>query len=529
MFSARDFDVDAQGPSQSEALTQDLELDVVFAAMGAGDPYLLKVARAAVLSSLEAVEAIQYRQAVLGDCLRHPAIVRETYGLAVEALERERKIWGWSSMRRQPDSSLHRSVEVLNLFVGMLTRLRGIAEQHGGKFESEAFKALFKMLMRELDDQYLREIEGHLQQLTFRMGLVMRAQLGPWNKGANYTLNRSEELPHGLWERVQGWVEETFAQRKEERYFYQIADRDEAGFRALTELRNRGITRVASALARSTAHILSFFEMLRLELAFYVGCLNLHDRLVQKGESVCIPEVQPAERLTLSGSRIYDVSLRLTLDQPVVSNDIDGVDKYLVMITGANRGGKSTFLRALGQAQLMMQCGLFVGAREFRANVCSGLFTHYKREEDMAMKSGKLDEELSRMRGIVRHVKPNGMVLMNESFGSTNEREGSEIARGIVRAFIQRGIKVIYVTHLFHLAQTFWRDQLQTALFLRAERLPDGTRTFRVKEGEPLSTSFGEDLFRRIFGTAIQVPGLVPARVTQSARESTTRGRLDAR
>ena len=65
------------------------------------------------------------------------------------------------------------------------------------------------------------------------------------------------------------------------------------------------------------------------------------------------------------------------------------------MITGANQGGKSTFLRSVGLAQLMMQCGMFVAAESLRASVGQRLFTHYKREEDAAMESGKLDEELA--------------------------------------------------------------------------------------------------------------------------------------
>jgi len=173
----------------------------------------------------------------------------------------------------------------------------------------------------------------------------------------------------------------------------------------------------------------------------------------------------------------------------------------LVMMTGANRGGKSTLLRAIGLAQLMMQCGMFVPAQSFRANVCDGISTHFKREEDASMKSGKLDEELSRMSSIVDSLSPNSIVLLNESFASTNEREGSEIARQIVRALVERGIKVFYVTHLFDLAQGFHRAKMGTALFLRAERLADGRRTFRLIEGEPLPTSHGEDLYRRIFGT----------------------------
>jgi hypothetical protein len=45
-------------------------------------------------------------------------------------------------------------------------------------------------------------------------------------------------------------------------------------------------------------------------------------------------------------------------------------------------------------------------------------------------------------------------------------------------------------------------ERRDNATFLRAERLPDGRRTFRIVEGEPLPTSHGQDIYRRIFGQA---------------------------
>jgi DNA mismatch repair ATPase MutS len=106
--------------------------------------------------------------------------------------------------------------------------------------------------------------------------------------------------------------------------------------------------------------------------------------------------------------------------------------KSLVIITGANQGGKSTLLRSIGQAQLMLQCGMFAPAESLHASVCERIFSHYKCEEDIAMNSGKFDEELSRMNAIIDDIVPYSIVLFNESFAATNEREGSEIARQIV-------------------------------------------------------------------------------------------------
>ena len=154
----------------------------------------------------------------------------------------------------------------------------------------------------------------------------------------------------------------------------------------------------------------------------------------------------------------------------------------------------------------MLQCGLFVGADAFAADLCTGLFTHYKREEDATMKSGKLDEELARMSDIADAVAANALVLFNESFAATNEREGSEIARQVVRALLEKRVKVFFVTHLYDFAHGLVERATRDALFLRAERLPDGTRTFKLVKGEPLETSYGGDLYREVFAVGAAEP-----------------------
>jgi len=171
-----------------------------------------------------------------------------------------------------------------------------------------------------------------------------------------------------------------------------------------------------------------------------------------------------------------------------------------VMITGANSGGKSTLLRALGQAQLMLQCGMLVGASAYRSSVGASVFTHFIREEDETMSSGKLDEELARMDRIVGWIRPGSILLLNESFAATNEREGSEIARQIVDALLESGVRVLFVTHQYALAHIFFSRGTNNAIFLRAERGVDGRRSYRVIKGEPLATSFGEDLYQKIGG-----------------------------
>jgi len=97
---------------------------------------------------------------------------------------------------------------------------------------------------------------------------------------------------------------------------------------------------------------------------------------------------------------------------------------------------------------------MFTGAASFCAAVCNGAFTHYKREEEATMESGKLDEELSRMSQIASGSPGSQSCSATSRSPSTNEREGSEIARQIVRAMLHRQIKIFFVMHMYDLAHS---------------------------------------------------------------------------
>jgi DNA mismatch repair ATPase MutS len=496
MYRDQDFDFQCQLPWNEQALIQDLELNTLFNAMSLGDAFLFEVAKKAVLCGLNSnVDTILYRQDILKDCLSNSSIVRDMYNTAVEAIEGEKKALFFSFFLKYPGSILHRSVEVLQVFVNMLMKLMNIANEHAHRFESEGFKAFFAMLRKELSGEYFDIVQNHLKELKFREGVLISAKLGKGNKDTEYTLRKIES-------QKQSWACRIFG-KKSAGYAFSIADRDESGTRALSELRDRGINLVANAVAQSADHINSFFVMLRTELAFYIGCLNLHEKLSQIGGHVSFPIPASPVQKKNSFQELYDICLSLTIQQKIVGNTVNADNKNLVIITGANQGGKSTFLRSIGLSQLMMQCGLFVPAESFCSAICDGLFTHYKREEDTTMKSGKLDEELARMSDIVDNIMPNSLLLFNESFAATNEREGSEIARQIVSGLLENGTRIFFVSHLYQFAYGFLTMKRENQLFLRAERKDDGTRTFKLAEGEPLETSYGEDLYKEIFGKAV--------------------------
>jgi DNA mismatch repair ATPase MutS len=490
LYRDQDFNLQQQLPSHEKSLTQDLELNTLFNAMAADDKFLFEVVKKVFLSSMDEIDAIKYRQDILRDCLKNPSVIRAIYQIPLELIERKKRHW-LGILTHYPNGVLSSSIQMMEVFTELLKRLKQITDEHSDQFESEGFKTFFSMIKKELDDEYFAIVENHLKELKFQNGAVIGSGLGKGNEGINYFLCKPPS-------KNKNWIKGVFT-RKSPVYTFYIHPRDDHGARALSELKDRGINLVANALAQSAEHIDSFFNMLRIELAFYVACLNLYERLTQIGEIVTFPQPAPTNERQLSFSGLYDICLALTMKRKIVGNEVHADDKDLVIVTGANQGGKSTFLRSIGLAQLMMQCGMFVPAENFRANLCEGLFTHYKRKEDASMKKGKLDEELSRMSDIVDCVKPNSIMLFNESFAATNEREGSEIARQITTALLEKKIKIFFVTHQYVFAHGLYEKKMKNAIFLRSERKTGGERTFKLIEGEPMQTSYGEDIYHSIF------------------------------
>ena len=479
LYRDRDFEVErapqrgerpqrkvASAPSKGEAaLVGDLELEVLFIAMAGKDPLVYDVVRKALLTSVSNdADTILYRQQAVRDCLANPEVIHRMYALANEVFQRQTKIWG--HFREYPTGRLDYSVDVMKVYVDVFKRLRALADQSAEKFKSEAFANLFSTLQRELSDAYFAVIDDHLRRLRFNSGVPLSAGLGQGLRGIGYTLRRVRQ--------PKGWLERIFGERPSAYKIY-LAPRDEAGANAMNELRDRGLALAAGALSRSADHVVSFYYQLQTELAFYIGCLRLHERLRDLRAPFSFPSVTDHGEPRLTCKDLYDVSLALSAGRRPVGNDINADGKPLIVVTGANQGGKTTFLRSFGLAQLMMQSGMFVGAAQFGANAVDGVFTHFRREEDASMKSGKFDEELARMSDIVDRIAPHSLLLFNESFAATNEREGSEIARQIVTALLERPNKVAFVSHQYAFAHRAVRKPSRFRSVLES-RAPRGRR-----------------------------------------------------
>lgn len=483
LYRDHNFTMQETGFGQKE-LTDDLEMERILSVMANGDQLIHDVCANLLFHPLQAADEIRYRQNVLVDCIRNPGTARELYRITIDTQKRKSESWSWLSASQFLSSNFSNAINLLKIYSAMLLKLRNTMGRDTQKFQSEGWTQFSQMLWQELDDSYFSQINALLDELKDEKGILISAGLGSYCQGIRYVMRRKEQ--RHFW---RNWY---FAPS------FTIAPRDDAGASDLGKRCDRAINESTNVLAQSAEHIENFFTILQQEIAFYVGCLNLFDKLKGIGMPVSIPELLPPKSENRRCDNLYDVSLALTINTKVVGNQLCSENKRLYIITGANQGGKSTFLRSIGQAQLMMQCGMFVGAESFQNPIRNGIFTHFKKEEDAAMKSGKLDEELSRMNGIADHIVPGALLLLNESFAATNEREGSEICRQITKALVENKIEVFSVTHLYTYAVSFLQEKRQDILYLMAQRLEDGARTFQIVPGLPLQTAYGEDLYHKI-------------------------------
>jgi hypothetical protein len=487
LLPEHDLDLDAL-PVPDATLVADLGLERLYMAMSGGDWFLDEVVRRVVPSPLGSVEAIRYRQASVADAMANPDVIRELYAVAVDAIDAEHKVWGGSM--RNPELVLDRSAEVIGVFLQAFRSLRRIQAERAGAFTSPGFLQFFEHIASELDDAWLAEADDHVRRLRTRT-LHVSARLGTGNRGTGYVLHRRPNL-------IRGWRGRLGLE--ERRSTVEVLLSDVNGMGMIAEIRAQAIASTAGAVHETDRSLLAFFVALRAELGFLVACMNLRDALRAAGAPICMPDPAGAGECAFAATGLYEPGLRLAITDPVIGSEVAVDGARLVVITGANGGGKSTFLRAVGLAHMMLNAGMFVAAERLSASVRPSIRTHFLREEDAAMERGKLHEELSRLGAVVDASFPGSLVLLNESLSSTNEREGAEIARQVVAALADGGVNVWFVTHNHRFAADLFRDGRDDVAFLRAG-LQDGTeRSFRIEPGPPEATSHGMDLYDRILG-----------------------------
>lgn len=482
MYQEQDF-VFNEKERQDDTLIKDLELDRILEVMSGKDLYVKAVCTKVLLTPLATMEEINFRQEIARDCLEHPEEVRQLYAFCDKLDEKKRAVWGILSSVYS-SATFSNAVEIVQIYMNGFKKICCMIDQKIQYFHSKGFLNFSASMKEELPDEYIEDTFKLLKELKNEKEMYISAQFGENLQGVFYTYRRKTKSDTYL-----RWLIAPV---------YTIADRDERGEEDISRRKDKAIDEAANALAQTAEHMEHFFEQLKCETAFYVGIINLYENIKKLGLPFCFPEMTDPCEKTRSWTDLGDLSLALLKQSKIVGNQIEPCKKQLYIITGANQGGKTTFLRSIGQAQLMAQSGMFVCASQFQSPIKTQIYTHFKKEEDTTIKSGRLDEEMDRMSKIVDVIQKHALVLFNESFSSTNEREGSKIFQQITEALLESEIEIFSVTHLYTYAMEFQKEG--KAEYLIAERKENGERSFSIVPGVPKETAFSKDIYKKIFG-----------------------------
>ena len=237
------------------------------------------------------------------------------------------------------------------------------------------------------------------------------------------------------------------------------------------------------------------------ELVYYTRWAEYIEEQREKGWEFCKPETLPAEDppgMQAEGFCNLKLIGALTPSQVTYNDLAFDREKRVYILTGANRGGKTTVTQAVGQLFLLAQGGISVPAKRFAFSPADRVLTHFPADEDRTMDLGRLGEECSRFRNLFADSSDRSVLLLNETFSTTSFEEGYYIAVDAVRAILDRGCRVVYNTHMHKLALDLDTeindpDRPGRAVSLVAETL-DGVNSFRVRIAPPEGRSFARNI-----------------------------------
>ncbi len=170
------------------------------------------------------------------------------------------------------------------------------------------------------------------------------------------------------------------------------------------------------------------------------------------------PVVDRGDELVIQEGR-HPVIEQMLKDSMFVPNDttLDCAENRMLILTGPNMAGKSTYMRQTALIALMAQIGSFVPAKMCRMGVVDAIYTRIGASDDLAAGQSTFMVEMTEVADILRFATPKSLVILDEIGRGTSTFDGMSIARAVVEHIADRqngmGCKTMFATHYHELTE----------------------------------------------------------------------------
>lgn len=228
------------------------------------------------------------------------------------------------------------------------------------------------------------------------------------------------------------------------------------------------------------------------EIAFLREMARHTRRMLDAGYDMCLPALSVNREIRLYGMRDMALVKRNMRGADVVPNDVEmNAEEHFFLLGGANGGGKTTYLRALGLSILFALTGCPIAAKSGSIYPFRRFFTHFPANETFS-DTGRFLEEENRVRVIRENAGPDSIALFNETFSGTYEKKAEEYSRALAVEMTENGVFGVYVTHIHALT-----GQSIPSLAAVIDPEDENKRTYKIQRVDRTDSSYARDILRK--------------------------------
>lgn len=531
----------------SKEAINDLSVDYLCQAL-TKDPYELNVIKELLINVTDNEEVIKYRCDVFEDFLKFPELRQNLTALLLKLkdlreIERFQKDTEASSLWQ-----LINRLRELDGYADCITAIKETLEQIDIK--SEGLLKLRAMVSEIYSDNGFTELKADIDEMfsmikdikSITLGVNLDSLLRPKTVGVisindtaftdsgllkkfmNFASNQSElhggndvsafthfhpanpsTVNFGLGKSVIGAQNELT--RFENSGLTGMDPMSDALKKVVTDILKRTVNNLKSTLNKYVGNSGYTFITLMPEITFYIRFAELCDKIIAKGFTLSKAQILNTDDRLTQAKDIYNLKLAIKAlsedenihAEDIITNDFKFDDNARIYIlTGPNRGGKTTITQAVGTAFLLAQSGIYVPASSMSLSPADNIFTHFPADENDTVDLGRLGEESKRLAEIFSSATDKSLLLLNESLATTNVSEGLYIAKDVIKAMRYLGVRCIFNTHMHDLARKL-EDinegiEGESKIESMVTGVENGKRSFKIFIAPPQGVSYARDI-----------------------------------